>query len=146
MIHPSTAFCRREIILKVGGFDADLLISEDRDFFLRLRELTDFHYLDVCLGYRCYHKEHALLHLADRLVFARKYWNYPRLIRDPDRHLCDQFVENRTQDMMWRMRLLMESEGGSISMEMLESLNGVHEAFKDIFGESYTCEFHAWTR
>lgn len=136
----SSVLVRREMILKVGGFDAHLFTQhgyEDTDFFLRLRELTDFHYLDVCLGYYCYDKGHGLRQLTNLLLFARKYWNHPGLNRDSDRRLRDQFVERRTGELIWRMRLLMESEGGRISQEMLERLNGFHESFKSLFGESY---------
>ncbi len=135
----STVLARREIVLKVSGFDAPLFIEQgyaDVDFFLRLRELTDFYYIDVCLTHYCYDKRHALLHLTNLPRFAKKYWDHPRL-RDSNRGLRDQFVERCTRDMIWRMRLLLESEGGRISKEMLERLNGFHDTFKGIFGESY---------
>lgn len=137
---PSALLARREIIVNVGGFDPDLCISqgyEDRDLCLRLRELTDFHYLDVCLGYYCYHLEGAVRHLRNLPLFARKYWNHPRVQQDSDRRFRDQFVEKCARWMIWRMRILLESEGGRVSKEMVITLNGLHDILKGIFGESY---------
>jgi glycosyltransferase involved in cell wall biosynthesis len=136
----STVLARREIILQVGGFDADLFISrgyEDRDFFLRVRELTDFHYLDLCLASYCYDQGHGLLAIPHLFLFARKYWNHPRLQRNTDGRLRKEFVKRCSQEMRWIMRLVLRAEGNKVSREMLERLNGYHDAFKDLFGDSY---------
>ena len=137
----STVLARREMILKVGGFDAELFTSrgyEDRDFLLRLRELTDFHYLDLCLGSYSYDQGHGLLPIPHLFLFARKYWNHPRLQRNTDGRLRKEFVKRCSQEMRWIMRLVLRAEGNKVSREMLERLNGYHDAFKDLFGDSYT--------
>jgi glycosyltransferase involved in cell wall biosynthesis len=141
MVTTSTVLARRKIILKVGGFDADLFKLPqgyaDRDFVLRLRELTDFHYLDLCLASYCYDQEHGQLHITNLFLYARKYWNHPRLQQDTDGRLRDEFVKRCGQEMGWIMRLVLRAQGNKASGEMLERSNGYHVAFKDIFGDSY---------
>jgi glycosyltransferase involved in cell wall biosynthesis len=137
----STVLARREMILKVSGFDAELFTSrgyEDRDFLLRLRELTDFHYLDLCLGSYSYDQGHGLLAIPHLFLFARKYWNYPKLQGDTNRRMRNEFVRQCSRELRWIMRLVLQAEGNRVSMGMLERLNGCHEDFKDLFGDSYT--------
>ncbi len=137
----STVLARREMILKVGGFDTDLFTSrgyEDRDFLLRLRELTDFHYLDLCLAFYSYDQAHGLLVIPHLFLYARKYWNHPRLQRDADGRLRSEFVKQCSREMSWVMRLVLQAEGNRVSREMLEQLNGYHENFKNLFGDPYT--------
>jgi glycosyltransferase involved in cell wall biosynthesis len=137
----STVLARREMILRAGGFDADRFTSrgyEDRDLFLRLRELTDFHYLDLCLASYCYDQGHGLLAIPHLFLFARKYWNHPRLQQGTDGWLRNGFLMQCSREMRWIMRLLLRAEGNRVSREMLERLNGYHEDFKDLFGDSYT--------
>ena len=141
VILASTVLARREIVRKVGGFDADLFISrgyEDRDLFLRLRELADFHYLDLCLVSYCYDQGHGLLVIPSLFLYARKYWNHPRLQGDADGLLRNEFVKQCSKEMRWVMRLKLRAEANKVSKEMLGQLNGYHDAFKDLFGHSYT--------
>ena len=42
---PSTMFIRRDLLLKVGGFDPEMEV-EDTDLFLRLARAGEFHYID----------------------------------------------------------------------------------------------------
>jgi glycosyltransferase involved in cell wall biosynthesis len=136
----STVLARREMILTAGGFDADLFTSrgyEDRDLFLRLRELTDFHYLDLCLASYSYDPGHGLLVIPHLFLFARKYWNQPRLQQNSEGRLRKEFVKRCSLEMSWIMRLVLRAEGNKVSMEMLARLNGYHNAFKDLFGDSY---------
>ncbi len=140
IVPPSTVLARKDMILKIGGFDAELFTShgyEDRDFSLRLREITDFHYLDLCLAYYSYDQAHGLRHITNLFPYARKYWNHPRLRRDADGHLRVEFMKRCNEEMRWVMRLSVRANGDKVSREMLEQVNGYHEAFKDIFGDSY---------
>ena len=65
---------------KSGGFDTDFITPgyEDRDFFLRLHEITEFHYLDMFLGSFYYDETHTPRWLANLLSYARKQWNNPQ--------------------------------------------------------------------
>jgi glycosyltransferase involved in cell wall biosynthesis len=140
IVQVSTVLARRGLILKIGGFDADLFTShgyEDRDFSLRLRELADFNYLDLCLAYYCYDQSHGLRRITSLFLYARKYWNHPRLQRDTDDHFRIEFMRRCSEEMRWLLRILVRVQGDRVSREMLEQIISYHETFKDIFGDAY---------
>ena len=143
LIVPASVLARKGLILKVGGFDADLFVEggyEDRDLFLRLREITDFHYLDVCLAYYCIDPAHWPRQNANLLHYARKYWNHPKVQqgRAWDKSgIRDGFAQKCLEEMGWRMRFLLKLEGNRVSKEMLDKLIGFHDSLKDLFGDSY---------
>jgi hypothetical protein len=138
---------RKELMIKSGGFDADYILPgyEDNDFLLRLREITEFHYLDVCLG--CFHFDEAryLRYQSNLLLYARKQWNNPKLQIRTNDSLRDQFVAFRLRDEFVascgsalsyyaRLRLKIEHK---VSKEMLYQLNEFHDSLGSLFGHPY---------
>lgn len=98
IVHPSTVM-RREAVLRVGGYRADLVPVEDHDLFLRLAEIGRLANLpDVLLYYRK-HPMNSVRVLADRRVGAlstvmNTAWErrgitdrtgYPTILPDADR-------------------------------------------------------------
>ena len=136
---PSFSMWRKELMTKSGGFDTDFVMPgyEDRDFFLRLREITDFHYLDMFLGNFYYDETHTPRWLANLLPYARKQWNNPRLQTQANDKLRDDFVRICALNLQMMMTLLLKLEQNKVSKEMLHRLNGFHDSFKNLFGDSY---------
>ena len=136
---PSSAMGRKELMDKSGGFDADFVTPgyEDTDFFLRLREITDFHYLDVCLGYYFFDLARQVRYLSNLLIYARKQWNNPRLQIPANDRLRDGFVGACASASLHFLRLQLKLEQNEVSKEMLQRINGFHESFRSLFGESY---------
>jgi hypothetical protein len=130
---------RKELMIKSGGFDADFAEpgSDDRDFFLRLREITDFHYLDVCLGYYYFDEARNLRYQSNFLLYARKQWNNPRLQNLANDRLRDEFVTFCASRLLYYARLRLKVGQNKVSKEMVDKLNGFHESLKDLFGDSY---------
>ena len=99
---------------KSGGFDANFITPgyEDIDFFLRLCEVTDFHYLDVCLGCYYFDEAHSLRYESKLLLYARKQWNNPRLqIRTNDK-IRDEFVVICARSAIGRLLLKLQQNKG----------------------------------
>ncbi len=138
-IAPGSALGRKELMIKAGGFDPAFveLGYEDTDFFLRLREITDFHYLDICLGCYYFDQARSIRYQSNLLLYARKQWKNPRLQTPANDRLRDEFVGTRSTHLLNYARLLLKLEGNKVSSEMLAKLNGFHESFKSLFGESY---------
>jgi glycosyltransferase involved in cell wall biosynthesis len=139
-LYPSSCMLRKELMTKVGGFDPDFSIMsgwEDVEFFLRLREITDFHYLDVCLG--CYYFDEAktLRYLSNLLLYARKQWNNPRLQTQANDRFRNDFVAFCASNLSHYVRLQLKLERNEVSKEMLNRLNEFHDSFKGLFGNSY---------
>ncbi len=133
---PSFSMWRKELMTKSGGFDANFITPgyEDIDFFLRLREVTDFHYLDISLGNYSFDEAHSLRYESKLLLYARKQWNNPRLqIRTNDK-IRDEFVVICAGQLG---RLLLKLQQNKGPKETLDRLNGVHDSFKSLFGDSY---------
>jgi glycosyltransferase involved in cell wall biosynthesis len=136
---PSFSLWRKELMTKSGGFDTDFITPgyEDRDFFLRLREITDFHYLDISLGNYSFDEARTPRWLANLLLYARKQWNNPRLQNQANDTLRDDFVRICASNLQMMVRLLLKLEQNKVSKEMLDRLNGFHDSFKNLFGDSY---------
>jgi glycosyltransferase involved in cell wall biosynthesis len=135
----SSSMVRKELVERIGGFDLNFVGPgyEDRDFFLRLREITDFLFLDECLGSYRLDESHGLRHQRNLSVYAEKYWNHPRLLTPTDAAIRDEFVATCAKEMLWIAKLRLNFESNVVSKEMLESLNEWHESLKGIFGNSY---------
>ncbi len=135
----SCSMVRKELIEGIGGFDSNFVGQgyEDRDFFLRLREITDFLYLDRCLGSYRLDESHGLRHQRNLSVYAEKYWNHPRLLTPTDTAIRDELIATCAKEMLWIAKLRLKFEQNVVSKEMLEGLNGWHASLKDIFGDSY---------
>ncbi len=139
-VHPSSSMWRKELMTRSGGYDDDFIEVgyQDKDFFLRLREITDFHYLDVCLGYFSFDQAHSQRALSNLLLFATKQWNNSRLHNSANDRLRDEFVYAIcTSNLLGEMRALLKLGENKVSSEMLHRLNGFHYSFKDLFGDSY---------
>jgi glycosyltransferase involved in cell wall biosynthesis len=136
---PSCCMGRKELMIKSGGFDANFITPgyEDNDFFLRLREITDFHYLDRCLGCYYFDESRTVRHLANLLRYARKQWSNPRLQNLSSDRLRDDFVRFCASSLLYFARLLLKVEQDKVSKEMLQRLNGFHDSFNGLFGDSY---------
>jgi len=149
LIVPSSVLARKELMIEAGGFDADLFVEggyEDRDLFLRLREITDFHYLDVCLAHYCIDPTHWPRQNANLLRYASKYWNHPKVQQSRiwdnaspryTRGLRDGFAERCLEELGWRMRMRLKLEGNKVSEELLDNLIGFHDSLRNLFGDSY---------
>ncbi len=141
-IKPSSLMARKELMTKVGGWDSDFITPgyEDKNFLLRLREITDFHYLDVSLG--CYFFDEARTcsrawYQSNLLLYARKQWSNPRLQMRANDRLRDEFVATCASHLSYYAKVLLKIEQNKVSKEMLRRLNEFHDTFKRIFGESY---------
>jgi glycosyltransferase involved in cell wall biosynthesis len=135
----SCSMVRKELVEGIGGFDSNFVGQgyEDRDFFLRLREITDFLYLDRCLGYYRIDESHGLRHQRNLDLYAEKYWNHPKLLTPASNGIRDEFVATCAKEMLWRAKLQLKLEQDLTSKEMLESLNEWHDSLKGIFGDAY---------
>jgi glycosyltransferase involved in cell wall biosynthesis len=138
-LYPSSWMGRKELMTKSGGFDTDFITpgGEDNDFFLRLREITEFHYLDTSLGCYYFDEGRRVRYLANLLLYAKKQWNNPRLqLRENDK-LRDEFVATCASYLSYLEKLLLKLEQNKVSQEMLQKLNEFHDSFKGLFGDSY---------
>jgi len=136
---PSSTLIRKDLIDRIGGFDTDFKGPgyEDRDFNLRLREVTDFHFLDACLGLYCQDETHEFTYLANLPIFARKYWRHPRL-QDPDAAvLRHDLISACASQLLSRMRKLLRIKRNLASYDMLRDLNTYHISLRQIFGDAY---------
>jgi glycosyltransferase involved in cell wall biosynthesis len=138
-LYPSSSMWRKELMTKAGGFDIDFTEPgyEDNDFFLRLHEFADFHYLDASLGSYYFDEARTLRHQASLLLYARKQWSNPRLQIRADDTLRDGFVGSCGSSLLHFARLDLKLQQNEVSKEMLQRLNGFHDSFKDLFGDSY---------
>jgi glycosyltransferase involved in cell wall biosynthesis len=138
-LSPGSAMGRKDLMIKSGGFDPAFVEPgyEDTDFFLRLREITDFHYLDMCVGCYYFDQARSMRYLSNLLLYAGKQWKSPRLQTPANDRLRDEFVASRATHLSNYARLLLRLEGNEVSSEMLAKLNGFHESFESLFGESY---------
>lgn len=137
-VPPSTIFARRNLINQIGGFDTRFRRPgyDDRDFILRIREVADFYYLDICLG-SYYWRGQDWRYLPNLPLYTRKYWEHRRL-QDPNNgFLRDEFVRICTLQLLGRMRQQLHAEDNQASHNMLFELNRYHTCFKEIFGNSY---------
>ena len=79
-IAPTTMVIRRDLLLRIGGFDETLIQAEDRDLSLKLARLSEFDCVSEPLANYRVHQgsmyETAMKHEPDMVLFQRlRVWN-----------------------------------------------------------------------
>lgn len=142
-IATSTTLFRKDLVARIGGLDTSFGFSGalgDLDMFIRMSEVTNTHFHNACLGYYCWSETRPgrLVSFLDNLqVYAKKYWDHPRLKLKENFGIRTNFVQACCNYAVHIYRLLLKQYDGKIPSELLTKLNEHNIAMEDLFEDYY---------
>jgi O-antigen biosynthesis protein len=146
LLHPianSTVLIRKEIIAKIGGLDVNFGFSGalgDTDTFAQISEVTGILFVNQCLGlYRwSENRPGRLISFLDNLeIYAKKYWEHPRLVEKNSFELRSKFVQTCCNYALYIYRLLLNQYDAIVPRDLFFRLNMHNKKMLDLFGDLY---------
>ena len=139
----STTLIRKVILDLIGGLDPSYGFSGalgDSDLYIRASEVTEIHFIDKILGsYRWSEMRPGRLvsFLENLVIYARKYWKHPLLLRKENAALRLRFIKSCSEYALHIFRLLLDQYENRIPRELLIRLNNYHHTMNVLFGGLY---------